>query len=133
MKWLLLSVIVVLFFVTFFISPYSEAIDEAIKETSRIYAIEVAGIINLMQGAPDVTVYEHRLPDVNFVLRIDKSVNFTIVAGEEENSYVADFIHEPASVDEVCFFMNIDNPDPGCIASDGTMIFRRTMNEIRIS
>lgn len=127
LKWAFLSILVVLVVVAFVMSPYSEAIDEAISETARIYAVELSGIINLMQQAPHDTRYEHTMPDVDFILNIDKSINFTIITGEGENSYVADFVQRPADVDRVCFYMGVETPDMPCRLSDGVLIFRRTV------
>jgi len=128
MKWAFLAILVVLVVIGFVLSPYTDAVDEAIKETSRIYAVEVAGIINILQGAPDTTRYEYTLPDVECIVTIENSVNFTIRTGEGENSYVADFITTPAKVDESCFTHGVEEEERlnmGCRETYGTIIFSR--------
>jgi len=91
-KWALVIMIVTIILVIAAVSPYQQAIEEAIATSAYIHAIEVAGIIDRLQTSPNTTLYKYYLPDMDCKIKIGEDVNFTVINGDEEKSYIADII-----------------------------------------
>lgn len=82
-KWALLTMIVVLILLGTLVSPMQQSYEEMARTNARIYALEIAGIVNMLQTAPDKTTHTYNLPAMDCQLKIGKSVNFTSLENKE--------------------------------------------------
>ena len=106
-KWAILILVVTVILIIAVVVPYNDAMKGAIETSAYIHANEIAGIINLLQTAPNMTTYDYILPDdMECKVVIGEDVNFTVLSTDEENSFVIDLIRSDLKI------VDDNPPDP---------------------
>ena len=86
LQWLLITTAVTFVFVAAAVSPMQTATEEAIQNSAMLEARRFVSIINILQTAPDGTVYEFDMPTSKCDVLITEDavrLKITFVSGSE--------------------------------------------------
>ncbi len=86
MLWLFITTAVTIVFVIAAVSPIQTATEEAIRNSAMLEARRFVSIINILQTAPDGTVYEFDMPNTKCNVLITENavrLKITFVSGQE--------------------------------------------------
>ncbi len=110
---------VTLVFITFAITPLYQTVDESTKNSARLQAKEIAGVINMMKASPSYTLdYRLQMPP-QFTLKITGEFVVLSAYGKE---YVENIIRSGVSVQDFGPFDFGAQRDSITIKKSGTSI-----------
>ena len=125
LQWALLSFVVVVMVMIGVFAPWSDLINEIIRTSAHIRAVQIAGIINLLESSPDETTHTYLLPTEKCNITINKNVQ--VIMGEEGDKYAkatAELITTDIVIQKSFIECNTER--------EQAIIFKREGNEIKI-